>query len=167
MKRCSGYEFKAKFLYNIKRLKRFVKILDFKLGQVKNMADDKNVNASLDDDDDFKSEEDGGLNFKKILLILIPLLLIGGAAGAYFTGIISFGDKAETASEDHSDDGHGGESGGASAAGQRGRHSHVVRPPGVSAAGGAGHVIWEHAAGFGRAAHRADDECQRPARRNP
>jgi len=71
------------------------------------MADtDGNVNASLDDD--FDGEEDAGLNFKKILLILIPLLLIGGAAGAYFTGIISFGDKAEeVASDDQGGDDKG------------------------------------------------------------
>ncbi len=78
------------------------------------MADDGGVNASLDDDEDFDGGEDKGLNFKKILLILIPLLLIGGAAAAYFTGIISFGDDTEiTAEEGHSDKGDGA---GASAA---------------------------------------------------
>ncbi len=61
-----------------------------------------NVNASLDDD--FDGADEGGLNFKKILLILIPLLLIGGAAGAYFTGIISFGSDTEEV-DSHADKG--------------------------------------------------------------
>jgi len=66
------------------------------------MAEDEvTINASLDDDD-LDGEDKEGFGLKKILLILIPLLLIGGAAGAYFTGIINFGEKSEEiAGDDH------------------------------------------------------------------
>jgi flagellar FliL protein len=57
------------------------------------MAEDIDDNEN----EDVSEEKSGG--GKKLLLIGLPLLLLGGAAGAYYSGLISFGEDASPVEE--------------------------------------------------------------------